>query len=81
VRPRRRLFTHSGIVSVDFALSSDQTRDGRLNLRNLAVCRLQRQAWAGTLVLTGNYSHARVGRAMGDGRGGKSAKVQGSHGR
>ena len=61
---------------VDLAVSSDQYADGAgLHLRDFAVCRLAAAGVGGRAGADGDYPGARVGRAMGDGRGGEGAKV------
>ena len=63
-------------ILVNFAVSSDQHADGPgLHLCHFAVCRLAAAGVGGRAGADGDNSRARVGRAMGDGRGGESAKV------
>ncbi len=63
-------------VLVDVAVSSDQHADGPgLHLCHFAVCRLAAAGVGGRAGADGDNSRTRTGRAMGDGRGGESAKV------
>ena len=61
---------------VNLAVSSDQYADGAgLHLRDFAVCRLAAAGVGRRAGADGDNPRAGVGRAMGDGRGGESAKV------
>src|SRR5208283_4185885 len=63
-------------VLVNLAVSSDQYADGSgLHLRHFAVCRLAAAGVGRGAGADGDNSRAGAGRALGNGRGGESAKV------